>query len=273
MAQQQDTQIHPTAIIEEGATIGDGCRIGPYCHVGPQVRLGNNNLLHAHVVIDGHTILGEGNEVFPFACLGKISQDMKFDRKWITHTRIGDRNIFREYVTVNAASIEGETTLIGSDCMLLSYSHVAHDCVLGNNVVISSDSKMAGHVQVGDHAIVNAKTGIVQFVRIGRFAFIGGFNKVAKDILPFCIADGFPSQIRAVNKVGLERNGFTADTVRVIRAAFRTIIRSGLTLPEAAARLAEEYPNVPEVEEMIDFATSSTIGLARPRRRGGTGSD
>lgn len=258
-------RIHPTAIVEDGAEIGEGCRIGPYCHVGPHVRLGANNLLHSYVEIDGHTFIGDGNEIFSFACLGKISQDLKFDREWVSFVRIGHGNTFREYVTVNASSKAGESTLIGDHCLFLSYSHVAHDCVVGDHVIVSSDSKMAGHVEIGDHATVNAKTGVVQFVRIGRFAFVGGFNKVAKDILPFCIADGFPSVIRAVNKIGLERNGFDAGQIDAIKSAFRTIIRSGLTLQDAAARLRAEYPDNPEVQEMLAFAEASTIGLARPK--------
>jgi len=261
------SDIHPTAIIEEGARIGEGCRVGPYCQVGPHVVMGRDNVLQSHVVIDGHTVLGDHNEVFSFACLGKFSQDLKFKSDWISHTRIGDHNVFREYVTVNASSIEGESTIIGDHCFFLSYSHVAHDCVLGDHVIISSDSKMAGHVEIGDHAIVSAKTGIVQFVRIGRFAFIGGFNKVAKDILPFSIADGFPSVVRAINKVGLERNGYSSEQMLAIRDAFRTLMRSGLPRKEAVEVLDEKYPDNPEVQEMIAFARASKTGLARPAVR------
>ena len=258
-------KIHPSAVIEEGAKVGEGCQIGPFCHVGPHVRLGESNFLHAGVVIDGHTTIGAGNEVFSYACLGKASQDLKFNPEWVSYTKIGNGNVFREYATVNASSLEGESTLIGNDCLLLSYSHIAHDCVLGNNVIVSTDSKLAGHVDVADHAVINAKSGVVQFVRIGRFAFIGGFNKVAKDILPFCIADGFPSSIRAVNRIGLERNGFPVDKIKIIQNAFRTIIRSKLTLSDAIDSLRSRYKGVPEVEEMIEFAETSSVGLARPR--------
>ncbi|MGV8040706.1 MAG: acyl-ACP--UDP-N-acetylglucosamine O-acyltransferase [Thermoanaerobaculaceae bacterium] len=262
-----NAEIHHTAVIEAGAVIGEGCRIGPFCHVGPYVTLGSGNVLHASVVVDGHTTLGDGNEVFPFACLGKISQDLKFDRSWISHTRIGSGNVVREYVTINASSQEGGSTIVGDRCALLSYSHVAHDCVLGDRVVLSSDAKIAGHVELHDGATVSAKTGIVQFVRVGRFAFVGGFNKVAKDILPFCIADGFPSELRAVNRIGLERAGFAPERIAVINAAFRTLVRSALTLDEAVAELAARYADDTDVREMVDFATSSRVGLARPRRQ------
>jgi len=259
-------EIHRSAVVENGVEIGEGSRIGPFCHIGPNVRLGCDNVLHAGVVIDGHTTLGDGNEVFPYACLGKISQDVKFDRSWVSHTVIGSGNVFREYVTVNAASAEGAATLIGDGCLLLSYSHVAHDCRLGDGVIVSTDSKLAGHVEVGDRAVVSAKTGVVQFVRVGRLAFIGGFNKVTKDVLPFCIADGFPAILRAVNRIGLERNGYAAGTIRLIDEAFRTICRSGLTVGEALDELERHHGDSREVQEMIAFARASKIGLAMSRK-------
>jgi len=259
------SEIHPTAIIEHGAEIGAGCRIGPYCHIGGTVRLGPNNVLHAHVVIAGHTIVGQGNEIYPFCCFGTLAEDFRVHRGWVSHVRIGDGNIFREYTTVNASASDGGSTIIGSNCFLLSYSHVAHDCVLGDKVTLSCDSKISGHVQIGESAIVSAKTGVVQFVRIGAFAFVGGFNKVAKDILPFCIADGYPSVMRGVNKVGLERNGFSAERIRIIRDAFRTMLRLGLRVSEATERLSERYPDNADVREMTAFANSSKTGLARPR--------
>ncbi len=258
--------IHPTAVIEDGAEIGDGCKIGPYCYVGPHVTLGSDNVLHSHAVIDGNTTMGDGNEVFSFACLGKISQDLKYNKAWVSYSRIGSGNVFREYVTVNASSIEGEATIIGDQCLFLSYGHIAHDCILGSHIILSSAVKMAGHVQIDDHAIVNAMTGIIQFAHIGKFAFIGGFNKVMKDILPYCIAEGVPSEIRAVNKIGLQRNGYSAEQMKPIQDAFRTIIRSGLSLNEAVETLNEKYPNVAEVQDMIRFAAESRLGLARPHK-------
>ena len=257
--------IHPTAIIEHGAEIGAGCRIGPYCHIGSNVQLGANNVLHAHVVIAGNTSVGESNEIYPFCCFGTFAEDFRFQREWVSHVRIGDDNIFREYTTVNASASDGGATIVGSNCFLLSYSHVAHDCVLGDKVTLSCDAKISGHVHIGQNAIVSAKTGVVQFVRIGAFAFVGGFNKVAKDILPYCVADGYPSVMRGVNKVGLERNGFSSERIRIIRDAFRTMLRLGLPVAEATAQLSERYPDNADVREMIAFANSSKTGLARPR--------
>lgn len=257
--------IHPSAIVEPGAVIGDGCNIGPYCQIGPNVVLGAGNVLRANVVIGGHTSLGDRNEIHSFACLGTEPEDKKYRRDSMTFTRIGSGNIFREFSTVNAAAKPEGATVVGSNGVFLSYSHIAHDCVVGDGVVISCDTKLSGHVQVGDHAIINGMTGVVQFVRIGRFAFIGGMNKVAKDILPFCIADGYPAVMRGINKVGLERNGFAASRIRSIRSAYRTLLRQNLPLREAIALLKNEAGTCPEIAEMIEFAETSVLGLARSR--------
>jgi UDP-N-acetylglucosamine acyltransferase len=259
------TTIHPSAIIEPGAQIGDDCQIGPYCHVGADVRLGASNVLHSHVVISGRTTLLEGNEIYPFACIGSASEDKKFRQEFVTYTRIGSRNVFREYATVNASTMPEQATVIGSNGLFLSYSHVAHDCVVGDEVVISCDSKLSGHVRVDNNAVVNGKTGVVQFVRIGAFAFIGGMNKVAKDVLPFAIADGYPSVMRGINKVGLERNGFSAHAIRDIRTAYRTLVRENITLADAVVRLKSEFGDHPQVSAMVAFAAESKLGLARPR--------
>lgn len=259
--------IHPTAIISEGAEIGDGTSIGPYTVIGPHVKIGKNNSIHAHVVLDGRTSMGDGNRVYSFSCLGKNSQDLKYRDDMVTYTQIGDNNTFREYTTVHAASIEGESTVIGNDCHILAYSHIAHDCILGNNIIISSNVMIAGHVLIDDNAIINGMSGAQQFCHIGRFAFIGGTNKVIKDILPFCIADGNPSVPRAINKIGMERNGFSSDQIKIVRDAYKIIIRSGKPLEEAAALLQEKYPDNPEVNEMIDFAVTSKTGIARPAKK------
>jgi UDP-N-acetylglucosamine acyltransferase len=257
--------IHPTAIIESGAQIGDGCRIGPYCHVGANVRLGAGNVLHSHVVISGRTTLGDHNEVHPFACLGSVPEDKKFRAEFVTYTRIGSGNVFREYCTVNAGSMPEQATIIGSRGLFLSYSHIAHDCIIGDDVIISCDSKLSGHVEVADHAVVNGKTGVVQFVRIGAHAFIGGMNKVTKDVLPYSIADGYPAVMRGINKVGLERSGFSAQQIRDVRAAYRTLVRENVTLADAIARLKSEFGDHPQVAAMVAFAAASQLGLARPR--------
>ncbi len=262
-----ETLIHPSSVISPGARIGDGCRVGPFCYVGEHVVVGGNCTLHSHVVLDGHLRMGAGNEVYSFACLGKQTQDLKYKGD-TTYVEIGDRNLIREYVTINSSTGGGNTTRLGSDCMIQSYCHIAHECQVGNHVVMSSGAMLSGHVEVGNSAIIGGYAGVVQFVRIGTMAMLGGFSKLAQDILPYCIAEGAPAAIRAVNKIGMDRNGKSRETIKAVTDAFRTIIRSGLTAEEAQAALRESYPDTPEVAEMLAFTTSGSRGLARPRRKG-----
>ena len=218
------------------------------------------------MVIDGRTSLGKNNEVYSFACLGKRSQDLKYDGS-DTYVEIGDNNVFREYMTVNAATKGGTATRIGNDCHFLSYTHVAHDCILGNHVILSSNAMISGHVEIGDNAIISGYSGVVQFVRIGEGAFIGGFSKLAKDVPPFYIAEGSPAEIRAVNKIGMERRGFDAATILAVQDSLKIIIRSGLTVEKALADLGEKYPGNELVKTIIDFTADSKTGLARPKKK------
>lgn len=258
----QSTQIHPTAVIEEGAVIGEGCVIGPYCVIGPEVVMGKGNVLHAHVMIDGKTELGDENEIYQFASIGAKTQDLKYTEE-PTYAKIGDRNTFREYVTIHRGTSPGQSTVLGSDCNLLAYSHVAHDCVVGNGVIMSNAVSLAGHVQVGDRAIVGGMSGIHQFCRIGSGAMVGATSKIVQDVLPFCIADGGPAATRIINKVGLERAGKSKETIRAVTQTFKLIFRSGLNLDEAIEKATAEYGQFEEVQTMLTFAKESERGLAR----------
>lgn len=259
--------IHSTAIIEDGAIVGDDCQIGPYAYVGPHVRLGDGCILQSHAVIDGHTTLGDHNEVFAFACLGKQTQDLKYREGAVTHVRIGSHNVFREYVTVNSSTEAGSTTVIGDHCLIQSYCHVAHECQVGSHVIMTSAAMLAGHVEVGDYAVIMGKAGCVPFARVGTMGLVGGYSKLTHDVLPYCIADGIPAALRTINKVRMERCEKSKQAVSEALKAFKTIIRSNLSLDEAVAQLREEFPDSPEVNEMIDFALSSKLGLARPHDR------
>jgi UDP-N-acetylglucosamine acyltransferase len=256
------TTIHSTAVVHAGAQIGDGCQIGPYCVLGENVVLGANCRLHSHVVIDGHTVLGEGNEILPFASIGLKTQDLKW-KGGTTWTRIGDRNTFREYVTVHSATGDGDATVVGSDNHILAYCHVAHDCKLGSHVVMSNAATLAGHVTVGDRAIIGGVTGVHQFCRIGQFAMIGGCSKVVQDIPPFMICDGNPAGTRTINKIGMERHGVSDEAVSALRQAYKILFREGLSMTNALAKMEAELPQLPEVLHLIEFAKSSERGLAR----------
>jgi UDP-N-acetylglucosamine acyltransferase len=256
------TTIHPTAVVSTGAQIGEGSQIGPYCVIGENVVLGANCRLHSHVVIDGHTVLGESNEIFPFASIGLKTQDLKW-KGGTTWTRIGDRNTFREYVTVHSATSDGDATVVGSDNNILAYCHVAHDCQLGSHIIMSNVGTLAGHVTVGDHAIVGGLAAVHQFCRIGKFAMIGGCSKVVQDIPPFMIGDGNPAETRTINKVGMERHGVSDEAVSALRQAYKLLFREGLSMNNALERMKTDLPQLPEVLHLIDFAGSTERGLAR----------
>lgn len=254
--------IHPTAVVHPGARIGDGCEVGPYCVIGEHVVLGPGCRLHSHVVVDGHTTLGSGNELFPFACIGLKTQDLKF-KGGVTRTEIGDRNTFREHVTVHSATSDGDATVVGSDNHILAYCHVAHDVRLGSHVVMSNVATLGGHVIVEDRAIIGGLAAVHQFCRIGKMSIIGGCSKVVQDIPPFMLADGNPARARTLNKVGLERNGVGEESQNALKLAHRILFREGLTIPNALARIEAELPQLPEILHLVAFVRGSERGLSR----------
>jgi UDP-N-acetylglucosamine acyltransferase len=252
--------IHPTAVVHAAARIGGGCLIGPYCVIGEHVQLGDRNKLHSHVVLDGHTSLGTGNEIYPFASIGLKSQDLKW-KGGVTRVEIGNDNTFREHVTVNSATAEGGVTRIGSHNHLLAYAHVAHDCTLGNHIVMSNVATLAGHIVVEDFATVGGLAAVHQFCRIGMMSIIGGCSKVVQDVPPFMLVDGNPAATRTINKVGLDRNGVTEETQNALKQAYRILFRDGLTIPNALARIESELPGSVELKHLVHFARSSERGL------------
>jgi UDP-N-acetylglucosamine acyltransferase len=256
------TNIHPTAVVHPQAQIGDGSLIGPYCIIGEHVTLGANCRLHSHVVVDGHTTLGSGNEIFPFASIGLKTQDLKW-KGGTTWTRIGDNNSFREYVTIHSATSDGDATVIGSENHILAYCHVAHDCQLGNHIVMSNVGTLAGHVKVENHAIIGGLAAVHQFCRIGTMAIIGGCSKVVQDVPPYMLADGNPATTRTVNKVGLERNGVSEEAQGALKQAYKIIFRDGLTITNALSRIEAELPKLPEVLHLSQFARTSERGLSK----------
>jgi UDP-N-acetylglucosamine acyltransferase len=254
--------IHPTAVIQSQARIGDGCEIGPYCVIGEHVVLGPRCRLHSHVVIDGHTKLGKENEVFPFACIGLKTQDLKW-KGGVTRTEIGDHNAFREYVTVHSATGDGEATVIGSNNHILAYCHVAHNCALGDHIIMSNVATLAGHVTVQDRAVIGGLAAVHQFCRIGTMSMIGGCSKVVQDVPPYMMADGNPAETRTINKVGMERHGLPDDAVGALRQAYKILFREKLTIPNALARIEKELPPLPEVRQLVDFVRTSERGISK----------
>jgi len=254
--------IHPTAIIYPGAQVAAECEIGPYCVIGEHATLGKGCRLYAHVVIEGHTTLGEGNQVFPFACIGMQSQDLKY-KGGLTRVEIGDHNTFRESVTVNRATSDGGVTRIGSHNHILAYSHVAHDVTLGNHIIMSNVATLAGHVVVEDYAVVGGVAAIHQFCRIGKMSIIGGCSKIVQDVPPFMLVDGNPGQTRTINKVGLERQGISAEAQAALRQAYKILFREGLTIANAANRIEAEFPGIAEIQHLLQFVRSSERGISK----------
>lgn len=254
--------VHPTAVIHPRAQIGADCEIGPYCVIGEHVVLGPKCRLHSHVVIDGYTRLGEGNEIFPFASIGLKTQDLKW-KDGITRTEIGSHNTFRECVTVNSATSDGEVTTIGSHNHILAYSHVAHNVTLGNHVIMSNVATLAGHVIVEDHVVVGGLAAVHQFCRLGKMSIIGGCSKVVQDVPPFMLADGNPAETRTINKVGMERNGISEDGQSALRQAFKLLFREGLTISNALARIEEEVTMTDELQHLIQFVRASERGICK----------
>ena len=256
------SEIHPTAVIQEGARIGEACRIGPYCVIGPNVILGAGSELLSHVVIDGHTEIGSENTFYPFASIGLRTQDLKWDggTAW---TRVGSNNTFREYVTIHSATADGDATVIGSHNNLLAYTHVAHDCRLGDHIIMSNVGTLAGHVTVEDRAIVGGLAAVHQFCRIGTMSIIGGCSKVVQDVPPYMMVDGNPAATRTLNKEGLKRNGLDEDTQKSMRQAYRILFRSEQTFTNAVKQVRADVATSPELEHLLAFIESSERGIAK----------
>jgi UDP-N-acetylglucosamine acyltransferase len=256
------SMISPTAHIHPKARLGDGCVIGPYCVVGEHVTLGKGCQLHSHVVIDGHTTLGDENEIFPFACIGLKTQDLKWSGG-LTRTRIGDRNTFREYVTIHSATGDGEETVVGSCNHILAYCHIAHNVVLGNHVIMSNVATLAGHICVEDHAVIGGLAAVHQFCRIGTMAIIGGCSKVVQDVPPYMLADGNPAQTRTINKVGLERNQISDEAQGALKQAHRILFREGLTIPNALVQMESDLPPLAKIKHLVKFVRGSRRGISK----------
>ena len=258
--------IHPTAVVDPGTELGPGVEIGPYCVVGAGVRLGAGCRLQSHVVLSGPATVGAENVFYPFACVGGRSQDLKYTDE-PTHLIIGDRNTFREFTTVHRATAPGGTTRVGSGGNFLSYSHIAHDCLVGDEVIFSNNGTLAGHVEVGDRAVVGGLTAVHQFCRIGRLAITGGCSKIVQDVPPFMMVDGNPACVRHINQIGLERAGHSKETVRALREAYRVLYRSDLNTAQALERLRAEFGEVPEVAGLVEFVAGSKRGIVGRRQK------
>lgn len=255
-------KIHPTAIVAEGANIEEGVIIGPYAIIGENVTIKKGSKIGAHSVIDGITIIGENNEIFPFVSIGLVPQDLKYKDEE-TRVVIGNNNKIREFVTIHKGTDARWETKIEDNNLLMAYVHVAHDCIVGNNCILANNATLAGHVTVEDNVIVGGLTPVHQFVKIGSHAIIGGASAVNQDILPFMMAEGNKTNIRGLNLVGLKRRGFSDENISNLKDAFKIIFRSNLMLEEAVRTLKEKYKEDKNIKHLLDFISKSERGLCR----------
>jgi UDP-N-acetylglucosamine acyltransferase len=254
--------IHPTAIIHPNAKIGANCQIGPFCVIGEHVTMGDECKLHSHVVVDGCTTMGRGNEIFPFAAIGTKTQDLKY-KGGMPKLQIGDQNVFREGVTIHCATNDGESTVLGSNNLLLTNVHIAHDCQLGNHIIMSSVSALAGHVVVEDNVVLAGYVAVHQFCRIGKLVMVGGCSKIRQDVPPYMLADGQPAEVHTINKVGIERYGISAEAQNALKQAYKILFRETLPMTQALAKVESDLPQLPEIKHLVEFIRASERGISR----------
>lgn len=257
--------IHPTAVIEEGAEIGAGCRIGPYCVIGPRVALAERVVLHSHVAVDGITTIGPETEIFPFASIGKVPQDLKY-RGEPTELHIGARNSIREHTTMSTGTEGGGgRTMVGDDNLFMMSTHVAHDCIVGNRVIMANNATLAGHCVVEDFVVMGGLSAVHQHVRLGRGAMIGGLAGVVADVIPYGSVAGERAHLMGLNLVGLKRRSTARSDIHELRAAFGQLFTGEGTLNTRVQAVAERYPENELVGEIVAFmSTGSARSFTTP---------
>ncbi len=257
------TSIDPSARVHPGAVIGEGTSVGPFAVIGPNVRLGRHCRIGAAAVIEGHTSIGDGTEVFPYASIGLAPQDLKY-RGEPTRLEIGAGNIFREFVTIHRGTEGGGgVTVIGDRNLFMNYVHVAHDCRVGSNTIFGPHATLGGHVSISDFVNVSAGSAVHQFCRVGAYAFIGGYSVITKDALPYGRTVGSrPARVFGLNLIGLRRRGFTDDALKKLRAAYRYLTQSKLNTTQAVAKIASDPAlRCPEVDNLVDFIRTAPRGV------------
>ncbi len=255
------TKIDPSAVVAPGAELGENVEIGPLCVVGPHVKIGDGTRLIAQCHMRGYTEVGKTNTFYPFSSIGASGQDFHADERLVSYVRIGDNNIFRECSTVHAGTAEGTETVIGNGCMFMANSHAGHNVRVGNNVIMVNCSSLGGYAEVGDNAILSAYVAIHQFCKVGRFVMLSAGSVFSKDIPPFMTAEGRNGALKAVNVIGLERAGFSSETIHTIRQIHKVFVRSGLNQGNALREIEATLPQIPEVVEFVQFCRNSKRGV------------
>ncbi|MCE9580904.1 MAG: acyl-ACP--UDP-N-acetylglucosamine O-acyltransferase [Planctomycetes bacterium] len=246
-------KVHASAQVHPEAHIADDVEIGPFCIIGPKVKIGRGTRLHNNVVIAGTTELGEHNQVFPFCVFGTAPQDSGYKDEEV-FVKVGHRNLFREYVTINCGTLKGDrTTTVGSSNMIMAYCHIAHDCVLEDGIIMANGVQLGGHTKVEKEANFGGLAAVHHFSTIGERSFVGGLTRVVHDVPPYMTVEGHPSRVKCVNTVGLKRKGLTKEAIEALKEAYKLIYRSGFTKAQAMEILEKRRPQYPEVQKLISF--------------------
>jgi UDP-N-acetylglucosamine acyltransferase len=256
-------KIHPTALVDAGARIADDVEIGAYTIVGAEVAIGAGTRVGPHAVITDRTSIGARNRIFQFASVGEIPQDRKYGGE-PTSTTLGDDNVVREFVSIHAGTAQDRgTTTIGSGNLFLAYTHVAHDCVVGNFTTFSNNAQIAGHVVIGDWVVLGAYAGVHQFCRIGAHAMLAAGAIVLQDVPPYVTVAGYPARPAGTNNEGLRRRGFSAPDIALVRRAYKTLYRAGMSLEEAREALAKAAADAPLLDPLVRFLSEGGRGIVR----------
>jgi len=258
-------QIHSSAIVSKNAKLGNDVVVGPFAVISDGVTIGAGTKIGNHCIVEGNTSIGKNCEIFTGAVVGSRPQDLKFKGEKV-FLEIGDNNIIREYCTLNPGTGEGGKTIVGNGNLLMSYSHVAHDCKVGNNCVFANNATLAGHVTIEDMAVIGGLVAIHQFVRMGKLSIVGGCSKVVQDIPPFSTCDGHPALVYGLNLIGLRRNKISKEAIKELDRAYRVIFNSGFTTKHALEELQKLQMNSGEVKYLINFAKNTERGLSKSCR-------
>lgn len=254
--------IHPTAIVDKDAKLADDVSVGPFSIINQGAAIGAGTKIASHVLIDVRTVIGENCCIHHGAVLGTLPQDLKFKGEK-THLVIGERTTVREYATLNRGTEYRNMTVVGENCFIMAYAHVAHDCLLGDHVILANSVNLAGHVEIGDYAIVGGVVPVHQFVKIGAHSIIGGGFRVQKDVCPYALVGGYPMKTMGLNRVGLTRRGFPKETMQVLDRAFRILFKSKLNTSQAVEKIKSELEPIPEVKVVLDFIAKSERGMIK----------
>jgi len=255
--------IHQTAIVGNQVKLGSNVTVGPFTVIDGPVTIAEDVKIAAHCVVEGHTTIGRGCQLFTGAVIGSLPQDRKHQREDVVYLNIGEYNVFREYVTVNPGTIEGGgTTRIGNHNLFMACSHVAHDCTIGNDCVLANYVGLSGHVTIEDRAVIGGLSGIHQYTKVGFLSMIGGCSKVNQDVPPFSLVDGNPATLRGLNIVGLKRADIPSDHQMALRRAFKILFNSGLNRTHAIQQVQEQLNGVPEIHRVIEFIQTSKRGIS-----------